>query len=176
MNKEIENRSDLVKEVYELVDPRANTNLEKSRTAFLSIHIQNGSIAISAFLARAMGFVAGDRIALISSKQNKLKWFICKTNQRNGTREVRINRGVYKVNDLKWARDLAEAWKFNPKFTRLVRLYVNMQTPIKFEGIGEGLQLYDLPHMREDFETPEEKMEYIKFMEENPYIIKPLDK
>lgn len=171
---EQDKKDELVREAFHLVETRAGTSLEKSRTAFMSFSMLNGSISLSVFLARTMGFTSGDRLALITSKENKLKFLIVKTRQRHNTAEVRINKGVFKVNNLKWVKQIGEAFRFNPEYRQLIRLYVNMEDsiPIPEMGNAKALQLFDIPVLRDDFATEEEKQEYIDYVNANPYIIK----
>lgn len=174
MENNTKNNDELINEVYTIVDPKRGTRFEKSRTAFISFSMVNGSITLSAFFARALGITSGDRIVMISSKSNPLKWFVCKTNQRQHSKVVTINRGVYKINSLEWARKIGESFRFNNNFKSLIRLYVNMEDYIVLQNFdnAKALQLFDLPYLREDFETEEEKQNYIKYLEENPYIVK----
>lgn len=171
---EQKDKDNLVREAFQLVETKAGTNLEKSRTAFLSFSMQNGSITFSVFLARVMGFTSGDRLALIQSKENKLKFLIAKTRQRYETKEVRINKGVFKVNNLKWVKQIGDAFRFNPEYKQLIRLYVNMEEAIPIPALdnAKALQLFDIPVLREDFASEEEKQEYIDYVNANPYIIK----
>lgn len=176
-NKIQEDKSpdDIVREAYELVDPKHGTVFEKSRTAFVSFSVLNGSITVSTFLARAMGLSAGDRIAMIQSKTEPLKWLICKTKQRQRTKAIRINRGVYKINSLEWSKQVGISFRFNMKSSSLIRLYVNMEDTFPLPNLDNSIamQMFDIPELREDFATPEEKEEYITYLKAHPYIIKP---
>lgn len=165
----------LVEEAYKIVDPRHGTPFEKSRTAFISLSQANGTITLSAFFARTIGLMSGDRIFLMQSQSNPLKWYIGKTRQRQGTKEIRITRGIYKLNSLELVKQIAKPFRFNPEWQSLIRLYVNLGDPIQiahFDG-ADAHQLFDIPEMREDFASEEEKQEYINFLKENPYINKP---
>lgn len=160
--------------ILKAIDPRHKTPFERSNTAFISIGQVNGSISLSAFLARLMGIVAGDRIMFIKSPSNNLIWLITKTTQREKTKPIKITGGVYKINSKKLVSDMAESFRFNPSYKGYIRLYVNTDRTIPLNNYGgaTAFQLFDIPHMREDFETEEQREAYIAHINSNPYIIK----
>ena len=162
----------LLEESFSLIDAKHGTKFEKSKTAFLTFSLSNGSKNISAFLARAIGLVSGDRIAILQSKTNPLKVLIAKTSQRHKTLEVRIVNGVSKINSKKITDDIGSAFRFN-KGKGVIRLYVNISSPVKISSdiSDKAYQIFDIPELREDFPSESEKQDYIKYISANPYII-----
>lgn len=160
--------------LLKVVDPRHNTPFERSKTAFVSINQSSGTIVISAFLARLMGLLSGDRIMLIKSPSNTMIWFIAKTQQREKTKPVRILKGVYRINSKKQVAEFSESFRFNKDYKGYIRLYVNTDKPITLNNFGgvKAYQLFDIPDLRDDFKTEEEKTQYVEHIKNNPYIIK----
>lgn len=172
--------SEEIKEIaLKLVDPRNGTAFAKSKTAFLSFSTLNNQIHLSAFLARKMGFMSGDRIGFTTHPTNNLIWFIYKTSQRHRTLEMKIRNGSYSINSKEMVQQIGQAFHFNFSCTEKIRLYVNHMTPVTHTVNGDEtdeqaimLQLYDIPHLRKDFDTPEQHAEYTKFIHAQNYIIK----
>ena len=159
-------------EVLRLVDPNAGTKFEKARRAFISFQPLSGTIAISAFLGRAMGLVSGSRVAFVQAKDNELQWFICKLNQHKFTKGIKILNGAYRIHSKEWCEQIGKSFRFG-KPNCFIRLYANIDSPIDFgDGGIKGIQLFDMPHAREDFKTEEEHVEYVKFMNDKKYILK----
>lgn len=176
----MENNDKILEDAFLLADPRHKTNLRKSRTAFISFHVSKGQIHFSAFLARTLGLMSGDKIGFIKHK-NPLIWFIYKTNQDYRTLEVKIRNGTYSINNKVLCEEIAQAFSFNKEYTGKIRLYVNYQNPIKHQikhpdstvETNWMMQIFDVPTLREDFTTPELKEEYKTYMNGVSYIIKP---
>jgi len=173
-------RVDILSDAFKLVDPHHGTNFEKSRTAFLSFAPNNFQISISAFFARQLGFLSGDRMCFIQHKTNPLCWLFFKTTQKHRSIEVKIRAGGYSANSKEFVTQIGKAFEFNPLYTGRIRLYVNMDNPIKHNiSDGEGgttesvmYQIYDIPELRKDFEDAQKLAEYCIRIKNSDYIIK----
>jgi hypothetical protein len=160
-------------EILRVIDPKNNHVIEKSRTAFISIDLKTGTINISNFLARSMGIVSGDRVSIANGTKNKYVVFIFKNPYREKSGHVTIRNGTYKVHSKPYMQLLQSIFSINPEHKRLVRLYVNFDSPISIEGLtSKAYQIFDIPYLREDFTSEDEKLKYIENLKNNPYILK----
>jgi hypothetical protein len=118
--------------------------------------------------------VSGDRIAFINSKKEPLKWFVAKVRQRNKTKPMRITKSRYHINSRDWTDQIGSVFRFNFNQESQIRLFVNMEDPIVFTNFENavGLQLFDIPSLRTDFATDEEKREYTDWIMSQQYIVK----
>lgn len=176
---------DIIGAELKLVDPKKK-EIEKSRTAFLAFNVRSGQVNISAFLARKMGIMSGDRIGFVNipkpkDEAQKLVWFIYKTTQMYRTAEVKIRNGTYSMHVKAYVNEIGDSFCFNPAYNKTIRLYVNHDYPIEytvdFGGVKQKAniyQIFDMPELREDFNPafPELKKEYIGKMSKIDYIVK----
>jgi len=162
---------------FKLVDPKHKTVFAKSRTAFISISTVNFQVSMSAFLARKLGIMSGDRIGFLEHPAHQCILFIYKTTQQFRTVEVKIRKGTYTFNNKEIVKLMVDKFNLNEKYTGKIRLYVNHANPIKNQIQGEFtesvvmMQVYDIPHLRPDFETEEQKAAHVNFMKEQNYIV-----
>ena len=166
----------LVNDAFVLVDPRFNSPLRKSEDDFLSISPNSGQVTFSRHLARAMGFMSGDRLAFITHKENEYLYLIYKTTQYQNTLEVKLSRGNYSFNSKKYVQMIGGPFRFDQMCQTKIRMYVDFANPIVVQLPGKekicAYQLYDIPVMRTDFGTESERLEYIAEMKATNYIIK----
>lgn len=165
-----------VNDAFVLIDPRYNTPLRRSSDDFLSFTPFTGQVTLSRHLARAMGFMSGDRIGFTGNKVNEFVWLFYKTTQWHNTLEIKLQCGNFSFNSKKYTEMIGGPFRFNMASTKKIRMYVDLENAIVV-NLPDGekakmYQLYDVPVSRTDFNTQSQHEDYKKEMQTTNYIIK----